>query len=50
MTYREPVLVEIQPGVEEGLGLQKDTNSVRRVWKQKCSIKKYWAEVNTAGN
>jgi hypothetical protein len=50
MKQREPVLVEMQPGAEEGMDLQKDCNSVRRVWQKKGSIKKCWAEVNTAGN
>lgn len=42
--------MEIQPGVEEGMGLQKELNSVRRVWEKKRSREKYWAEANTAGN
>jgi len=40
MKQIEPVLVEMQPGVEEGMDLQKDRNSVRRVWQKKRSMKK----------
>jgi hypothetical protein len=32
MKYRRPVLVEAQLGIEEGMDLQKDRNSVRRLW------------------
>lgn len=50
MKQREPVLVEMQPGVEEGMDLQKDRNSVRSVWQKKRSMKKYWDEAKIAGN
>lgn len=42
--------MEIRPGVEEGMDVQKDRNSVRRVRQEKRRIKKYRAEANTAGN
>ena len=42
--------MEIQQGVEEGVDLQKERNSVRRVWQKKGSIEKYRAEANSAGN
>jgi hypothetical protein len=50
MKQREPVLVKMQSGAEEGMDLQKDRNSVRHVWQKKRSIKKYRPEVNIAGN